>query len=288
MNCYNGEKYLSAAINSVLSQSYTEWEIIFWDNQSTDGSASIVQSYSEPRIKYFYAPKHTPLYEARNFAVKNASGKFLAFLDVDDLWLPNKLELQINLFADPEVGFSCGNYWIESERKDRRWLAFRGRLPEGLVLDELLKFYFVGLVTLMVRRTAFDLLPQPFDPRYHIIGDMDLVIRLAMTWKLAAIQRPVAIYRLHANNESSRHRDKHADELELWSSEMSKSEAIGLSQNSHFIMSHFAYIKAMNFALQGNKLGAYSLMKELPWGRLKLRILASIILPLFVVRRLKN
>ena len=103
MNCYNGEKYLREAIDSVLAQTYTNWEIVFWDNQSTDRSAEIVRSYADPRLKYYYAPTHTWLYEARNYAVAKANGELLAFLDVDDWWLPNKLERQVPLFENPEV-----------------------------------------------------------------------------------------------------------------------------------------------------------------------------------------
>lgn len=288
MNCYNGAKYLRQAIDSVFAQTYTNWEIIFWDNQSTDGSANIVKSYSDPRVKYFYAPKHTLLYEARNYAVIRANGEFFAFLDVDDIWLPGKLEKQTAVFADTEVGFACGNYWVESERKGKRWKAFKRPIPSGWVLNDLLKFYFVGLVTLMVRRTAFDSLDYPFDPRYHIIGDLDLVFRLSVHWKLGCVQEPVAIYRLHDGNESAKHRGRHADELELWSGEMKEVEAIKSCRNSHFIKSHFAYIKAVNFVLQGNKRAAHQLLQELPWGQLKFRLWMSLLLPAFVVRRVKN
>ena len=67
MNCYQGGRYLQFAIESVLTQTYQNWELIFWDNQSTDRSAEILKNYDDERIKYFYAPKHTLLYEARNF-----------------------------------------------------------------------------------------------------------------------------------------------------------------------------------------------------------------------------
>jgi len=288
MNCYNGAKYLRAAIESVLTQSYADWELVFWDNQSTDESADIVRSYTDPRIKYFYAPVHTFLYEARNCAAQKSTGELLAFLDVDDAWVPAKLELQVPLFADAKVGFACGNYWVDSERKGRRWLAHKRPLPCGHVLDELLKFYFVGLVTLMVRRAALDSLAYPFDPRYHIIGDLDLVIRLSMSWKVGSIQAPLAVYRLHGNNESTKHRGRHADELEMWSGEMKDFEAIKASRNAHFLRSHFAYIKAINFVLLGDKREACELLRQLPWGKLKLRLWASLLLPRFVVQRVKN
>ena len=68
INCFNGEKYLREAINSVIAQSYENWEIIFWDNKSTDKSAKIFQSYNDKRLRYFLAPFHTELlYEARNY-----------------------------------------------------------------------------------------------------------------------------------------------------------------------------------------------------------------------------
>ena len=115
MNCYNGEKYLKESVESVLSQNYKNWELIFWDNKSEDRSATILKSYEDSRIKYFCANKHTLLYEARNEAIKKTSGKFIAFLDTDDFWEKDKLDLQIPLFEDAEVGVVYGNHFIINE-----------------------------------------------------------------------------------------------------------------------------------------------------------------------------
>ena len=288
MNCYQGERYLTAAIDSVLAQSYEHWEIIFWDNQSTDGSAAIVKSYTDSRIKYFQGTVHTLLSEARNCALEKADGDIIAFLDVDDIWLPLKLERQVALFSDPQVGLVCGNYWVISGAEEKRRLASRVTLPNGFVLDDLLRFYFVGLVTLVIRREALQSVGHAFDVRYHIIGDLDLVMRLSVAWKLASVQEPVAIYRMHGNNESTKKRDKHAAELDQWSSEMQNLPAFKESRSTNFIRSHFAYVKAMNFALLGDKVGAYHLLKLIPWGRLKLRVWAAVLLPRWIVQRLKN
>ena len=100
MNCYNGEAYLYESIKSVLFQTYANWELIFWDNRSDDKSAEIFKSYNDKRFKYYYAPQHTLLSEARNEAIKKSSGEFIAFLDTDDLWEKDKLELQVPLFKD--------------------------------------------------------------------------------------------------------------------------------------------------------------------------------------------
>ena len=75
MNCFNGEQYLSQAVKSVLDQDYDNFEVIFWDNQSTDNSASIFKSFNDKRLKYFYANKHTNLYEARNHAIEKSNGE---------------------------------------------------------------------------------------------------------------------------------------------------------------------------------------------------------------------
>lgn len=116
MNCYNGEKYLREAIESVLAQTYHNWELIFWDNQSTDRSAEIFRSYFDKRLKYFFAPNHTLLYEARNCTVEKCSGSYIAFLDVDDYWEESKLEKQMGVFkTDPNVAMVYSNFYFKNE-----------------------------------------------------------------------------------------------------------------------------------------------------------------------------
>jgi len=101
MNCYNGEAYLHESIKSILSQTYKNWELIFWDNKSEDKSAEIFKSYDDKRFQYFYANEHTSLYKARNLAIEKSKGDFISFLDTDDLWDKDKLELQIPYFNNP-------------------------------------------------------------------------------------------------------------------------------------------------------------------------------------------
>ena len=79
MNCYNGQRFLKEAIDSVYQQDYEDWEIIFWDNASEDDSAKIAKSYDK-KLKYFLAPSNTSLGEARNIALQKAHGKYIAFL----------------------------------------------------------------------------------------------------------------------------------------------------------------------------------------------------------------
>jgi len=280
MNCYNGEKYLREALDSVLMQTYQNWEVIFWDNQSTDGSADILKSYDDPRLRYFSAPKHTLLYEARNYAIEKSRGEFVAFLDVDDWWLPEKLEKQVPLFDNPEVGIVCSNYWLVNERKrlpPRKMM--RQSIPTGSPLNELLKHYFVGLLTLMVRRTAFEQLEYGCDPRYHVIGDFDLVIRLSVRWKLDCIQEPLAYCRWHGDNESTRHRERSIKEMEAWASEMIKHTRISHLEGFQTLLQSIRYDYGRLYVMQSKRYEAFREWWSLPWGKFKVKLLADILLP---------
>ena len=112
VNCYNGDKYLSEALDSILNQTYKNWELIFWDNQSNDKSAEIFKSHKDSRFKYYCANEHTSLYKARNLAIEKSNGDFIAFLDTDDLWNENKLQLQMPYFNDSKVGLVFSNLWV--------------------------------------------------------------------------------------------------------------------------------------------------------------------------------
>jgi glycosyltransferase involved in cell wall biosynthesis len=284
MNCYNGEKYLKEAIESVLAQTYQNWEIIFWDNQSEDLSSEIFKSYTDSRLKYFYAPKHAKLYEARNSAIEKAGGEFFAFLDVDDRWCPEKLSKQMPLFDDPEVGLVCGNYWVVNEYKKKQSEQHKQLAPTGRVLNDLFKDYFIGMLTLVVRRSALESLSYPCDPRYHIIGDFDLVVRLAVDWKLDCVHEPIAFYRLHGGNESYLHRSHYGEEMGSWLREMSEVESIRSCSNWPLLENNYIYHSAVNHVLLGNKRTVYALSKELPWGRPKIKLLLSLFLPAYYIR----
>jgi glycosyltransferase involved in cell wall biosynthesis len=143
MNCYNGEIYLRDSIKSILNQSYQNFEIIFWDNQSTDKSATIYKSFKDKRLKYYYAPKHSSLYEARNFAIRKSKGQYIAFLDTDDLWTKNKLNLQVEKFKDKKIGVVYSNYYILNQFTGLKKIFYKKKLPEGMIYKQLLKNYFI-------------------------------------------------------------------------------------------------------------------------------------------------
>ena len=110
--CYNMEKFISYTIESVQRQTYTHWELLIVDDASTDNTADIVKSHQkqDDRIQFFVKPKHSGIADTRNQCIKMAKGRYLAFLDADDLWHPEKLETQLQFMMERNIGFSYSSY----------------------------------------------------------------------------------------------------------------------------------------------------------------------------------
>jgi glycosyltransferase involved in cell wall biosynthesis len=290
MNAFNGEKYLREALDSVLKQSYANWELIFWDNQSTDKSSEIFLSYDDDRLKYFYAPSHTPLYEARNYAVEKSEGEFLAFLDVDDWWLPTKLEQQLSLFVDQEVGLVYSNFYWKNEIKGIEYIAHKQQLPSGFVLEDILQNYVVGLLTIIVRRVAYEQVKPGFNPIYNIIGDFDFAIRLSENWKFAAIQSPTAYCRWHGGNLQISEEWQHLDELEQWVELMNENHIISQKLEFQQFINKVNRMRSVFEAKKGNYLYALKNLFLVSGLINKIKILVAIILPSkilnFLVRKI--
>lgn len=111
--CYNAEKYIAKTIDSVINQTYADWEMLICDDCSTDNSCKIVEYYSklDNRIKLFKTDSNTGTpAEPRNIAIKKSRGEYIAFLDADDIWLPEKLECQLKFMNTHNYDFVYSNY----------------------------------------------------------------------------------------------------------------------------------------------------------------------------------
>jgi len=213
MNCYNSERYLREAIDSIVAQTYVNWEIIFFDNASTDSSAAIAKSYGE-KLRYFCSEQTILLGAARNAALNYAQGEFIAFLDTDDRWMPDKLLCQVQLFReDPQIDFVYSNYYILQADTGRTVLSLRKSQPEGDVFRAFLRHYTVNLQTVMVRGSALTNLNELFDPAIELSEEYDLFMRLLYVAKARYLKQPTAIYRVHGNMASIRHIDKYPPEM---------------------------------------------------------------------------
>jgi glycosyltransferase involved in cell wall biosynthesis len=212
MNCYNSEAYVREAIDSVIAQTYPNWEIIFWDNQSADGSAEIVKSYCDDRIKYFYATTHTTLGEARNLAVEKSSRDWIAFLDCDDLWLLEKLENQVEIIKEEsrqktELGFVYAAT-VQFYLNDKQGKVFLRNpntyLPEGRIFEELLmKGNFVPLLSAIVRRELYWKVGG-IPKNYQYSEDYYLFAAIASISKCRVVREESCYYRIHSDNLSKK------------------------------------------------------------------------------------
>jgi glycosyltransferase involved in cell wall biosynthesis len=212
MNCLNCEKYLRDALNSVYAQTYRNWEIIFWDNASTDGSAEIARNYDH-RLRYFKGEETIPVGAARNKALEQVRGEYIAFLDCDDLWLPEKLEKQIPLFEDPEVGLVfCDTIFFNDNNYEER-LFSRRKYVTGKCFSALLMDNFLAMPSVVIRRLALDDQSEWFDPRFSLNEEADLFIRIAYKWHLAMVNEPLAKWRIHPGSLTWHKFSGFADEL---------------------------------------------------------------------------
>lgn len=283
MNCFNGEKYLKFALESIINQTYKNWELIFWDNQSKDKSANILKNFNEKRFKYFYSNEHTSLYKARNLAIEKSNGDFISFLDTDDLWEKNKLQEQIEILKDVKVGAVFSNFWVTRENIKIKKIYTKKKLPSGNVFDDLIKNYSVGILTIIIRKTIYLKLEKKFDERFSIIGDFDLFLRLSRICEFQSIQKPLAFYRLHGKNLSIMTENKQSSELELWLNE----NAFNLNklQLKEYI-NKIKYSEFLNFKLRGKYVECLKMLFNPVNNLINFKNLIIFITPIFLLKKL--
>ena len=289
MNCYNGEKYLRESLNSVLKQTYKNWEIIFLDNQSNDASAKIFKDYKDDRLKYYCADSHIEiLNKARNYALKKVNGEFIAFLDVDDWWLPEKLEKQIPLFDDPDVGLVYGNVWLFLEKKNIKKIYKKGNLPTGMILNELLNDYVIGSPTYVIRKKSLESLEYCFSDDFHIIGDFDINTRLAAKWKVKCVQSAVAFWRMHGKNLSIRHREKEIHELKTWFKQMKNNQLISSQTHFNRVLLSAYFLETMQSIMKNGFVKSFLMVAKYPFCFNKIKLILALLLPKFLLKEIKN
>jgi glycosyltransferase involved in cell wall biosynthesis len=267
MNCLNGEKYLKDSIDSVYGQTYTNWEIIFWDNASTDRSAEIAKSY-DSRLRYFRGNKTISLGAARNEALKQARGAFIAFLDCDDLWMQEKLEKQIPLFDDHEVGLVYSDVMNFNEMGDECRVYRRLAYYRGYCFDKLLKCYFFSMPSVVIRAEALKREREWFDQQFELIAELDLFTRIAYSWKIDMCCDVLARYRLHAASDTWRKEELGFREREvlcdkycnLWS-EFASTYASMMEMQTNYIRAIFLW--KVNRANEGRRCLLPNMLKNM-------------------------
>jgi len=231
MNCYNSDKFLRESIESVYSQTYANWEIIFWDNASIDDSANIAKSYDE-RIKYYLASETTPLGEARNLALSKVSGEYIAFLDCDDLYLTDKLEKQVKLMQVYGYAMCYGSVAIinESGKEIKKRIV---KNKSGNIFSSLLRRYEINMQTVMLKKDFVVSNKLSFNANMSYCPDHNLFMTIASKADVGVIADVVAKYRIVSNSLSKKTIDIAPQEYRFTIDEISKSNPILRQQLSN-------------------------------------------------------
>ncbi len=197
---YNYANYIKKTIDSVLAQTYKNIEVLVIDDGSKDNSLKILEDYDD-KITVL-KQKNQGVSRARNNGAANSNGEYIAFLDADDIWLPEKVETQMKkFFNDGNIGLvHCSMNYID---KNDKYCGKNYNGKEGNVADELLLFEEGVVVgagsTAIVPRRIFDELGG-FDERLSTAADWDFCYRLATRYKFGFVSEPLVLYRIHNSN----------------------------------------------------------------------------------------
>ena len=147
---YNSAKFIKQCIESVIAQTYTNWEMLIVDDYSSDNSLQILKKYNDKRIQLIELDENVGASESRNVAIRKAKGKYIAFLDSDDLWEPQKLEKQISFMESEDIAFSFSAYQPMSDDELKLYSIIHA--PKIVTYSSYLKKTIIGCLTVIIDR----------------------------------------------------------------------------------------------------------------------------------------
>lgn len=156
MPSYNTAPYIAKSIQSVINQTYQNWELIIVDDCSTDDTDAVVSGISDTRIRYLKNEKNSGAAVSRNYALREAKGRWIAFLDSDDLWMPEKLEKQINFMEKNGYAFSYTNYEEVDVNGNKTGVSVTG--PKKITKKGMFNYCWPGCLTVMYDRNVVGLI----------------------------------------------------------------------------------------------------------------------------------
>jgi glycosyltransferase involved in cell wall biosynthesis len=251
---HNRADFIGETLASVCAQTFPDFEVIVADDGSTDNTKEVVTSLGDTRIRYFWQPQSGGLpARVRNKAIGLSRGRYIAFLDSDDLWLPNKLEIQVPYMeAHPEVGFVFTNSEGFSSTKEK-WRLVKFGLNRKATLEDLLRENFIPMLTVLVRRTCLETVGGLCeDPAVNAIEDYELWLRLATRYPFQYIPVLTARYRVHGKNLQATDMIASTQRLVTVVRRFEKSRGIPRKSFRRGLAAHYRRL-ARAHALAGNK-----------------------------------
>lgn len=198
---YNAERFLSETIKSVQEQTYKNWELLLVDDCSKDNSAKIIKEFkkNDDRIKHIKLEKNSGASISRNIGIKNAKGRFIAFVDSDDLWEPEKLEIQINYMLEKNLGFTFTSYRYMKENGVKTNKV--AKAPLKINYNGLLKNTIIGCSTVVIDKDIIGEFEMPLVKRGQ---DTATWLKILRNEKYGyGIQKDLVNYRLVGDSLSS-------------------------------------------------------------------------------------
>lgn len=200
MPTYNAERFITDSIKSIINQSYQSWELIVIDDCSTDGTAEIIESFSDTRIHYYKCEENLGVAQARNFGISKATGEWIAFLDSDDLWAPTKLEKQVSFLEKNEtVSFVFTASAFINENGDR--LSYILPAPKKVTSKELLKQNVLSCSSILIAKKHLVNNPFPICKLIHedYVSWLKILDEIDVAY---GINEPLLIYRVSSGSKS--------------------------------------------------------------------------------------
>ncbi len=201
MPSYNSAVFIKDSINSVLCQTYTNWELIIVDDFSIDDSKLIISDFmkKDERIKAVLLESNIGPAEARNIALDMAKGKYIAFLDSDDLWIEDKIDEQIKFMKYKDIAFSYTSYQPISEDMNKKFSVIKA--PDIMTYDSYLKNTIIGCLTVMIDKSKTGSFKMPNIRSSH---DMALwLILMKRGFSAYGLNKKLAYYRIVNNSNTS-------------------------------------------------------------------------------------
>ena len=287
VNFHNSEKYLDNCIRSILSQEYQNFELILWDNHSTDNSKKIVENYKDRRINYFFNKDKSSLYKARNQAIKASNEELIAFLDSDDWWEKDYLSSRVKIFDDKKYDYFYTNVYLYNEKNNKKKINKNFILPNGKIYNFLAKDYFIIISGLIIRKKIIEQFGF-FDENYNIIGDFDYVMRISKKLNAHSISKPLVFYRYHENNFSKKNTEMFFNEFNNCFNKKQKIKNTDFLNNINFFKKKLLQLEINHLLIDRNK-NFYLLKKIIRYPNLfkKIKYLIAFFTPKKIINYMR-
>ena len=205
MPVYNAERYLAQAIDSIINQSFTDWELIIINDGSTDQSKSIIESYNDPRIKHYENEANLKLIKTLNKGIGLCTGEYIARMDSDDISQPERLQIQVDFLDKHPSYVMCGTNARVVDNGGKKIGKIRNLKRNNFLQINLLFSNPFVHPSVVIRRKALE--NNHYDEYFKHIEDYELWCRVALEGKIANICKDLILYRWHSSNVSVVHND---------------------------------------------------------------------------------